>query len=175
MQHVAHLERRSQECCHVSRRRRQPQAPKGRQTSSRGCCTDDSSTHSTSLPVMSAPQLAARRWSAVGHKVVEGRTLRCSGISCSGSPYSTRRVSRRWAAIRRSSSPALHPSPGNAREIHLVVTRGAKVSRFAGVRVHESRRLRLKTSSSAVGCPARLWSGRRSTPQPGNRFLVLHL
>jgi hypothetical protein len=86
-------------------------------------------------------QLAARRWSAVGHKVV---VLQNAPLQ---------RDQLLWLAVLDAeglvalgSHTALElagftPIAREAREIHLVVTRGAKVSRFAGVRVHESRRL----------------------------------
>jgi len=98
-------------------------------------------------------QLAARRWSAVGHKVV---VLQNAPL---------RRDQLLWLAVLDAeglaalgSHTALElggftPIAREAREIHLVVTRGAKVSRFAGIRVHESRRLRPQDVIQRDGLP----------------------
>jgi hypothetical protein len=87
-------------------------------------------------------QLAARRWSAFGHKVV----------ALQNAPL--QRDQLVWLAVLDAeglvalcSHTALElagfaPLASEATEIHIVIARGAKVSRFAGVRVHESRRLR---------------------------------
>jgi hypothetical protein len=86
-------------------------------------------------------QLAARRWSAIGHKVV---VLQNTPLQ---------RDQLLWAALLDAeglvalcSHTALElagftPLAREAQEIHIVVARGAKVSKLAGVRVHESRRL----------------------------------
>ena len=87
-------------------------------------------------------QLAARRWSSVGHKVV---VLQNAPLQ---------RDQLIWLAVLDAeglvalcSHTALElggftPLAKEAQEIHIVVSRGAKVSKFVGVRVHESRRLR---------------------------------
>jgi hypothetical protein len=98
-------------------------------------------------------QLAARRWSAVGHKVV---VLQNAPLQ---------RDQLLWAAVLDAeglvalgSHTALElagftPLATEAQEIHLVVSRGAKVSEFAGVRVHESRRLRPEDVVRRGGLP----------------------
>jgi hypothetical protein len=98
-------------------------------------------------------QLAARRWSAVGHKVV---VLQNAPLQ---------RDQLLWAAVLDAeglvalgSHTALElagftPLATEAQEIHLVVSRGAKVSEFAGVRLHESRRLRPEDVVRRGGLP----------------------
>jgi hypothetical protein len=98
-------------------------------------------------------QLAARRWSSVGHKVV---VLQNAPLQ---------RDQLIWLAVLDAeglvalcSHTALElggftPLAKEAQEIHIVVSRGAKVSKFVGVRVHESRRLRPEDVVQRGGLP----------------------
>jgi hypothetical protein len=89
-----------------------------------------------------AAQIAARRWMPVGHKVI---------LLQNASP--TREQLMHIAVLDAESLVALACHTGlelagfsgfakEAHEIHLVVPRGAKVTRLPVVRLHESRRLR---------------------------------
>ena len=98
-------------------------------------------------------QLAARRWSAVGHKVVV-----LQNAPLQGDQLLWLSVLDAEGLVALGSHTSLElggftPIAREAREIHLVVTRGAKVSRFAGVRVHESRRLRPEDVIQRDGLP----------------------
>jgi hypothetical protein len=87
-------------------------------------------------------QLDARRWSAWGSRVVVLHNFR-----------PTRRQLMRMAVLDAGSSAAvcshtalelagLQPFAQEARQIHLLVPRGTRVTTFLGVKVHESRRVR---------------------------------
>jgi hypothetical protein len=98
-------------------------------------------------------QLAARRWSSLGHKVV---VLQNAPLQ---------RDQLIWLAVLDAeglvalcSHTALElggftPLGKESQEIHIVVSRGAKVSKFVGVRVHESRRLRPEDVVQRGGLP----------------------
>jgi len=98
-------------------------------------------------------QLSARRWSAVGHKVV---VLQNAPLQRDQLLWLAVLDAEGLVALGSHTSLELGgftPIAREAREIHLVVTRGAKVSRFAGIRVHESRRLRPQDVIQRDGLP----------------------
>jgi hypothetical protein len=98
-------------------------------------------------------QLSARRWSAVGHKVV---VLQNAPLQRDQLLWLAVLDAEDLVALGSHTSLELGgftPIAREAREIHLVVTRGAKVSRFAGIRVHESRRLRPQDVIQRDGLP----------------------
>ena len=89
-------------------------------------------------------QVDAQRWIALGDKV----------LLLQNSPPSRRQLM--WIAVLDAGSNSalcshtslelagFKPFAEEAKQIHLLIPRGAKVTRFSGVVVHESRRL--------VGC-----------------------
>ena len=100
-----------------------------------------------------AAQIAARRWMPVGHKVI---------LLQNASP--TREQLMHIAVLDAESLVALASHTAlelagftgfakEAREIHLIVPRGAKVTRLPGVRLHESRRLRADDVTKRRGLP----------------------
>ena len=100
-----------------------------------------------------AAQIAAQRWMAIGHKVV---------LLQNASP--TREQLMHIAVLDAESLVALASHTAlelagftgfakEAREIHIVVPRGAKATRLPGVRLHESRRLRSDDVIERQGLP----------------------
>ena len=127
-------------------------------------------------PVMSAPSWRPAVGRRSGTRWSYYRTLRCSADQLL------------WLAVLDAeglvalgSHTALELAgftthrQGGAADPPVVTSRreGEPIRRASRTRIPATAGL--KTSSSAVGCPAPRWSGRRSTPQPGNRFLVLHV
>jgi hypothetical protein len=100
-----------------------------------------------------AAQIAAQRWMPVGHKVVllqnappTREQLMHIAVHDAGS----------LVALASHTALELAGFTGfgkEAGEIHLVVPRGAKVTRLPGVRLHESRRLRSNDVIERRGLP----------------------
>lgn len=119
----------------------------------RGACHRDQFRTLQVSPDYVTSQIDARRWTAVGQNVV---------LLQNAPPL---RDQLMWLAVLDAGEDAAlgsHTSlelagfkafSREAKEIHLIVQRGSRVTPMPGVRVHESRRLRLKDIVRAHGLP----------------------
>jgi hypothetical protein len=100
-----------------------------------------------------AAQIAARRWMPVGHKVI---LLQNASATREQLMYIAVLDAESLVALASHTALELAGFTGFAKEaaeIHLVVPRGAKVTRLPGVRLHESRRLRPDGITERRGLP----------------------